>query len=57
MRRREFIAGLGSLAVDKQLLAGDVNLAQAQLEAPGPFLVALAEPRVAEAVGGRIAWK
>ena len=41
--------------VDEQLLAGDMNLPQAQLQAPGPFIVALAEPRVAEAVGGCVA--
>jgi hypothetical protein len=37
------------------LVAGDVNLTQAQLQAPDPLLVALAEPRIAEAAGGRVA--
>ncbi len=37
--------------VDEQLLAGDMDLAQGRLEAASPFLVAFAEPRIAEAVG------
>ena len=41
--------------VDEQLLAGDMNLAQGRLQAAGPFLVTFAEPRIAEAVGGRVA--
>lgn len=41
--------------VDEQLLAGDVNLAQGRFEAAGPFLVAFAEPRIAEAVGACVA--
>jgi hypothetical protein len=39
MRRREFIAGLGNLAVDKQLLAGEVNLALAQRIVSGARLL------------------
>ena len=41
--------------IDEQLLAGDVNLAQCRLKAPRPFLVAFAEPRIAEAVGVGVA--
>ena len=41
--------------VDEQLLAGDMDLAQGRLQAAGPFLVAFAEPRIAEAVGGCVA--
>jgi hypothetical protein len=41
--------------VDEQLLAGDMDLAQGRLEAAGPFLVAFAEPRIAEAVRACVA--
>jgi hypothetical protein len=41
--------------IDEELLPGDMNLAQSQLQAPGPLLVALAEPRIAEAVRSRVA--
>ena len=41
--------------IDEQLLAGDMDLAQGRLEAARPFLVAIAEPRIAEAVGVRVA--
>ena len=41
--------------VDEQLLAGDMNLAQRRLQTAGPFLVAFTKPRIAEAVGRRVA--
>ena len=41
--------------VDEQLLAGDMDLAQGRLEAARPFLVPLAEPRIAEAIGVGVA--
>ena len=41
--------------VDEQLLAGEMHLAQGRLEAASPFLVTLAEPRTAEAVGACVA--
>ena len=41
--------------VDEELLASDMNLAQRRLQTAGPFLVAFTKPRIAEAVGRRVA--
>jgi hypothetical protein len=41
--------------IDKEFLAGEINPAQGRLEATSPFVVALTEPRIAEAVGVGVA--